>query len=163
MLGRGAAAASHDADAILDHAGNGLGVLGRVDVEDGVALVIHMRQAGICLHEHGLIGNVEHALGKGAQIGGALAAVDAHNVCSQGIERDGGDFGARAQERAAVFLEGHGGKDRKVGVFLSGKDGGLGLGKVGHGLDDKQVDARLDARLDLFLEQQVRLVKRHGA
>ena len=163
MFGRGAAASSHDADAILDHAGNGLGVLGRVDVKDGVALVVHMRQAGVCLHEHGLIGNVEHALGKGAQIGGTLAAVDAHNVCSQGVKGDGGDFRARAQKRATVLFEGHGGKDGQVGVLLGGKDSGLGLGEVGHGLDDKQVDACLDARLDLFLKQQVRLIKRHGA
>ena len=59
-----------------------MGVFGRSDVKDGVALIGYVRQAGICLYKHGLIGNVEHALCKGAQVGRPLTAVDAYDVCS---------------------------------------------------------------------------------
>ena len=82
VVGRGAAASSHNAYAVFDHFGDSMGVFGRSDVKDGVALIVYVRQAGISLYEHGLIGNVEHALCKGAQVGRPLTAVDAYDVCS---------------------------------------------------------------------------------
>ena len=41
VRGRGAAASADDAHAVLDHAGDGLGVFGCLDVKDGVAVIVH--------------------------------------------------------------------------------------------------------------------------
>ena len=41
VRGRGAAASADNAHAILDHAGDGLGVFGCLDVKDGVAVIVH--------------------------------------------------------------------------------------------------------------------------
>ena len=92
-----------------------------------------------------------------------MAAVDAQNVGADGVEGDGGDLGARAQEGATVFLKGHGGKDGQVGVLATGEDGGLDLGKVGHGLDNKEVHARGDARAHLLGKEVIGLVEAEGA
>ena len=82
VVGRGAAASSHNAYAVFDHFGDSVGIFGRVDVKDGIAFVVYVRQAGICLYEHGFVGNVEHAFCKGTQVGRPLTAVDAYDVCS---------------------------------------------------------------------------------
>lgn len=94
-----------------------------------------------------------------SELGRSLAAVDAQNVGADGVERDGGNLGTRAQERATVFLKGHGGKDGQVGVFAAGKDGGLDLGKVGHGLDNKEVHARIDAGAHFLGKEVIGLVE----
>ena len=163
MRRRGAAAAAHDAHAVLNHAGDGLGVFGCLDVKDGVAVVVHAGQSRVGLHHNGLVRNGEHASGEPSELGRSLAAVDAQNVGADGIERDGGNLGARAQEGAAVFLKGHGGKDGQVGILAAGEDGRLDLGKVGHGLDNKEVHARIDARVHLLGKEAVGLVEAEGA
>ena len=61
---RGAAATAHDAHAVLDHAGDGLGVFGGLDVKDGIAVVVHMGKSRVGLHHNGLIGNGEHTCGE---------------------------------------------------------------------------------------------------
>ena len=61
---RGAAAAAHDAHAVGDHAGDGLGVFGGLDIKDGVAVVVHMGESRVGLHHNGLIGNGEHTCGE---------------------------------------------------------------------------------------------------
>ena len=160
---RGAAATAHDAHAVLDHAGDGLGVLGCLDIKDGIAVIVHAGQSRIGLHHNGLVGDGEHARGEPSELGRALAAVDAQDVGADGVEGDGGDLGARAQEGAAVFLKGHGGKDGQVGVLAAGEDGRLDLGQVGHGLDNKEVDARSDAGAHLLGKEVVGLVKAEGA
>ena len=159
---RGAAAAAHDAHAVLNHAGDGLGVFGCLDVKDGIAVIVHAGQSRIGLHHNGLVGDGEHASGESSELGRALAAVDAQNVGADGVEGDGGDLGARAQEGAAVFLKGHGGKDGQVGVLAAGEDGRLDLGKVGHGLDNKEVHTRGDARAHLLGKEVVGLVEAEG-
>ena len=163
VRGRGAAATAHDAHAVLDHAGNGLGVFGGLDVKDGVAVVVHVGKSCIGLHHNGLVGNGEHTCGEPSELGRSLAAVDAQNVGADGIERDGGNLGTRAQEGATVFLKGHGGKDGQVGVLAAGEDGRLDLGKVGHGLDNKEVHARIDAGAHLLGKEIVGLVEAEGA
>ena len=163
VRGRGAAASAHDAHAVLDHAGDGFGVLGRLDVKDGVAVIVHAGQSRIGLHHDGLVGDGEHARGESSELGRTLAAVDAQDIGADGVERDGGDFGARAQEGAAVFLKGHGGKDGQVGVLAAGEDCRLDLGQVGHGLDNKEVNARSDAGAHLLGKEVVGLVKAEGA
>ena len=82
MVGRGAAASSHNAYAVFDHFGDSVGIFGCADVKDGIAFVVYVRQAGICLYEYRFVGNVEHAFCKGAQVGRPLTAVDAYDVCS---------------------------------------------------------------------------------
>ena len=74
---RGAAAAAHDAHAVGDHAGDGLGVFGGLDIKDGVAVVVHMGESCVGLHHDGFVGDGEHACGKTAELGRSLAAVDA--------------------------------------------------------------------------------------
>ena len=160
---RGSAATAHDAHAVGDHASDGLGVFGGLDVKDGVTVVVHVGESRVGLHHNGLVGNGEHACGEPSELGWSLAAVDAQNVGADGVERDGGDLGARAQEGAAVFLKGHGGKDGQVGVLAAGEDGRLDLGKVGHGLDNKEVHARIDAGAHLLGKEVVGLVKAEGA
>ena len=163
VRGRGAAASADDAHAILDHAGDGLGVFGCLDIKDGVAVIVHAGQSRIGLHHDGLVGDGEHTRGESAELGRALAAVDAQDVGADSVEGDGGDLGARAQEGAAVFLKSHGGKDRKVGVLAAGEDRRLDLGQVGHGLDNKEVNARSDAGAHLLGKEVVGLVKTEGA
>ena len=163
VRGCGAAASAHDAHAVFDHAGYGLGVFGGLDVEDGVAVIVHAGQSRIGLHHNGLVRNGEHTRGESSELGRALAAVDAQNVGADGVEGDGGDLGARAQEGASVFLEGHGGKDGQVGVLAAGEDGRLDLGKVGHGFDNKEVHARIDAGAHFLGKEVVGLVKAEGA
>ena len=163
VRGRGAAASADDAHAVLDHAGDGLSVFGCLDVEDGVAVIVHAGQSRVCLHHDGLVGDGEHARGESAELGRALAAVDAQDIGADGVERDGGDLGARAQEGAAVFLKGHGGKNGQVGVLAAGEDRRLDLGQVGHGLDNKEVDARSDAGAYFLGKEVVGLVKAEGA
>ena len=160
---RGAAAAAHDAHAVLNHAGDGLGVFGCMDIKDGIAVIVHAGQSRIGLHHNGLVGDGEHASGEPSELGRSLAAVDAQNVGADGIERDGGNLGTRAQEGATVFLKGHGGKDGQVGVLATGEDGSLDLGKVGHGLDNKEVHTRGDASAHLLGKEVVGLVKAEGA
>ena len=77
MRRRGAAAAAHDAHAVGDHAGDGLGVFGGLDIKDGVAVVVHMGESCVGLHHDGFVGDGEHACGKTAELGRSLAAVDA--------------------------------------------------------------------------------------
>ena len=91
-----------------------------------------------------------------------MAAVDAQNVGANGIERDGGNLGTRAQEGATVFLKGHGGKDGQVGVLAAGEDRRLDLGQVGHSLDNKEVDARGDAGAHFLGKEVVGLVEAQG-
>ena len=160
---RGAAAAAHDAHAVGNHAGDGLGVFGGLDIKDGVAVVVHAGQSRIGLHHNGLVGNGEHTCGESSELSRALAAVDAQNVGADGIERDGGNLGTRAQEGATVFLKGHGGKDGQVGVLAAGEDGRLDLGKVGHGLDNKEVHARGDAGTHFLGKEVIGLVEAEGA
>ena len=160
---RGAAAAAHDAYAVGNHTGDGHGVLGRLDIKDGVAVVVHAGQSCVGLHHNGLVRNGEHASGEPSELGRSLAAVDAQNVGADGIERDGGNLGTRAQEGATVFLKGHGGKDGQVGVLAAGEDGCLDLGKVGHGLDNKEVHARIDAGAHFLGKEVVGLVEAEGA
>ena len=157
--GRGTAASADDAHAVLDHAGDGLGVLGCLDIKDGVAVVVHAGESRVGLHHDGLVGNGEHACGEPSELGRSLAAVDAQNVGADSIERDGGHLGARTQERAAVFLEGHGGKDGQVGVLAAGEDGSLDLGQVGHSLDNKEVHARIDAGTHFLGKEVIGLVE----
>ena len=114
VRGRGTAASADDAHAVLDHAGDGLGVLGCLDIKDGIAVIVHVGQSRIGLHHNGLVGNGEHARSESSELGRSLAAVDAQNVGADGVKRDGGYLGARAQEGATVFLKGHGGKDGQV-------------------------------------------------
>ena len=163
VRGRGAAATAHDAHAILDHAGDGRGVLGRLDIKDGVAVVVHAGQSCVGLHHDGLVGNGEHACSESPELGRALAAVDAQDIGADGIEGDGGNLGTRAQEGATVFLKGHGGKDGQVGVLAAGEDGRLDLGKVGHGLDNKEVHARIDAGAHFLGKEVIGLVEAEGA
>ena len=160
---RGATASADDAHAVLDHTGNGLGVLGSLDVKDGIAVVVHAGQSRIGLHHNGLVGDGEHTRGESSELGRALAAVDAQDVGADGVERDGGHLGARAQEGAAVFLKGHGGKDGQVGILAAGEDGSLDLGKVSHGLDNKEVHARIDAGTHFLGKEVIGLVKAEGA
>ena len=92
-----------------------------------------------------------------------MTAVDAQDIGADGVEGDGGDLGARAQEGAAVFLKGHGGKDGQVGVLAAGEDRRLDLGQVGHGLDNKEVNARSDAGAHFLGKEVVGLVKAESA
>ncbi len=154
---------AHDAHAVLDHAGDGLGVLGCLDIKDGVAVVVHMGESRIGLHHNGFVGNGEHTCGESSELGRSLAAVDAQNVGADGIERDGGNLGTCAQEGAAVLLKGHGGKDGQVGVFAAGEDGRLDLGQVGHGFDNKEVHTRGDAGAHFLGKEVIGLVEAEGA
>ena len=163
MRRRGAAAAAHDAYAVLNHTGDGHGVLGRLDIKDGVAVVVHVGQSCVGLHHNGLVRNGEHASGESSELGRSLAAVDAQNVGADGIERDGGNLGTRAQEGATVFLKGHGGKDGQIGVLAAGEDGRLDLGQVGHGFDNKEVHARIDAGAHFLGKEVIGLVEAEGA
>ena len=160
---RGSAATAHDAHAVGDHAGDGLGVFGGLDIKDGVAVVVHMGESCIGLHHNGLVGNGEHTCGEFSELGRSLTAVDAQNVGTDGVERDGGDLGTRAQEGTAVFLKGHGGKDGQVGVLAAGEDRRLDLGQVGHGLDNKEVHARGDAGAHFLGKEVIGLVEAEGA
>ena len=160
---RGATAATHDAHAVLNHAGDGLGVFGCLDVKDGIAVIVHAGQSRVGLHHNGLVGDGEHTRGESSELGRALAAVDAQDVGADGVEGDGGHFGTRAQERATVFLKGHGGKDGQVGVLTAGEDGRLDLGKVGHGLDNKEVHARVDASAHFLGKEVIGLVEAESA
>ena len=162
VRGRGTAATAHDAHAVGDHAGDGLGVFGGLDIKDGVAVVVHAGQSSVGLHHDGLVRNGEHTRGESSELGRALAAVDAQNVGADGVEGDGGDLGARAQEGASVFLKGHGGKDGQVGILAAGEDCRLDLGKVGHSLDNKEVHTRGDARAHLLGKEVVGLVEAEG-
>ena len=74
---RGATAATHDAHAVLNHAGDGLGVFGCLDVKDGIAVIVHAGQSRIGLHHNGLVGDGEHTRGESSELGRSLAAVDA--------------------------------------------------------------------------------------
>ena len=163
VRGRGATAATHDAHAVLNHAGDGLGVFGCLDVKDGIAVIVHVGQSRIGLHHNGLVGDGEHACGEPSELGRSLAAVDTQNVGADGVERNGGHLGTRAQERATVFLKGHGGKDGQVGVLAAGEDGRLDLGKVGHGLNNKEVHARVDASAHFLGKEVIGLVEAQGA
>lgn len=163
MRRRGSAATAHDAHAVGDHAGDGLGVFGGLDIKDGVAVVVHMGESRVGLHHNGLVGNGEHTCGESSELGRSLAAVDAQNVGTDGVERDGGDLGTRAQEGTAVFLKGHGGKDGQVGVLAAGEDRRLDLGQVGHGLDNKEVHARGDAGAHFLGKEVIGLVEAEGA
>lgn len=163
MRRRGAAATAHDAHTVGDHAGDGLGVFGGLDIKDGVAVVVYMGESCISLHHNGLVGNGEHTCGESSELGRSLAAVDAQNVGTDGVERDGGHLGTRTQEGATVFLKGHGGKDGQVGVLAAGEDSRLDLGQVGHGLDNKEVHARIDACAHFLGKEVVGLVGAQGA
>ena len=122
-----------------------------------------MGESRVGLHHNGLVGNGEHTCGESSELGRSLAAVDAQNVGTDGVERDGGDLGTRAQEGTAVFLKGHGGKDGQVGVLAAGEDRRLDLGQVGHGLDNKEVHARGDAGAHFLGKEVIGLVEAEGA
>ena len=77
VRGRGTAASADDAHAVLDHTGDGLGVLGCLDIKDGIAVIVHAGQSRIGLHHNGLVRNGEHACGEPSELGRSLAAVDA--------------------------------------------------------------------------------------
>ncbi len=158
VIGGRAAATADDGYASVDHLGNGLAVLGRVDVIEGNA-VFHARKAGVRLDHDRALRPGKHALHERHQVLGAKRAVDAHDVGAEGRERHGGDLGRRTQERAAVLSERHGHEDRQVGVLAHGEKGRLGLGKIGHGLDDEQVGARLGGGTRLLRKELVRVVE----
>ena len=162
MRRRGAAATAHDAHAVLNHTGRRPRRTRRLDIKDGVAVVVHVGQSCVGLHHNGLVRNGEHASGESSELGRSLAAVDAQNVGVDSVERDGGDLGARSQEGTAVFLEGHGGKDGQVGVLAAGEDGCLDLGQVGHSLDNKEVHARIDAGTHFLGKEVISLVEAEG-
>ena len=159
---RGSAATAHDAHAVGDHAGDGLGVFGGLDVKDGVTVVVHVGESRVGLHHNGLVGNGEHACGEPSELGRSLAAVDAQDVGADGVERDSGNLGTRAQEGTAVLLKGHGGKDGQLGVLAAGKDRRLDLGKIRHGLDNKEVHTRVDASAHFLGKEVIGLVEAEG-
>ena len=121
-----------------------------------------MGQSCVGLHHNGLVRNGEHTCGEPSELGRALAAVDAQDVGADGVEGDGGDLGARAQEGATVFLKGHGGKDGQVRILAAGEDRRLDLGQVGHSLDNKEVHTRGDAGAHFLGKEVVGLVEAQG-
>ena len=161
VCGRGAAAATHDRDAQVKHLGHGLAVLGRMDVEDRLA-VHDARQARVGLDHHGALGPGNHALYQRQEVVGAQRAVDAHGIGAHRREGDRGHLGRGAQEGAAVLGKGHGHKDGQIGVLLHGEKGGLGLGQVCHGLDDKEIGAGRGCRARLAGKELVGVVEGQG-
>ena len=92
---RGSATAAHNAYAVLDHAVDGFGVFGGLDVKDGVTVVVHVGESCVGLHHNGLVRNGEHTYGESSELGRSLAAVNAQDVGADGVERDGGHLGTR--------------------------------------------------------------------
>ena len=89
----------------------------------------------------------------------AEAAVDARDV---GAERGGDvrDFVRRlAAHCAAVALERHLRDDRQVARLLHGEHRLAQLGEVGERLEDEQIDAALEQRLDLLAERRAHLLR----
>ena len=138
VLGSGSAAAANHGDACIEHARHRLRVLLWPHVVGGHA-IHHVRQTGVGLRHHGTGCPREHPLDERRHGRRAKAAVDSHDIRTQGGERDRSGLGRGAQERAAVLPKGHGHKRRQVGVLAHGEKRRLGLGQVGHGLDHKEV------------------------
>ena len=122
-----------------------------------------MRKPRVGLHHNRAAGPREHALDERSHVGGSKRAVDAHHVSAQRAEGNGSHLRRGAQEGAAVLVEGHGDKYRKVRVLLCRQQGRLGLGDVGHGLDDEQVGASSVGGANLLGKQLVGFIERKRA
>ena len=159
VVGRGAAAAADDRDAVaVDELAEG--VRERVGAlrEDRLAVRALVRDAGVrdALDRHRRV-LAEEADGV-AHVLGAGRAVQADHVDRERLERreHGGDVGAE-QHLAAVRQQGHGGLDRHGPAGLCERlarteDGGLDLEDVLRRLDEKQVRAAVDEPLRLLGE-----------
>ena len=157
-----AAAAAHNGDARLEHPGNRGDIrLGR-DVIDRAA-ALHARETGVSLHHDGAGRIGHHALHERDERRGPQTAVDAERVNPERRERDGGNLGRSAQERAAILCEGHRAEDGQIGVVFGGEHRGLRLGEVGHGLDDEEVCPGGIGSADLLGEELVGLIEGAGA
>ena len=162
IVGVRAAAAAHDRHAFVDHRRHGFDVFIGGHREHGFA-IDNARQAGIGLHHDGNRGRFEHFAHHRAQVVGAKRAIHAQNVNAKRRKHNGRDLGARAQERAAIFAEGHRGENGQIGVFFRSENGGLHLKKVGHGFNDEQIGPSRIGRTHLFGEQLIRFIEGHRA
>jgi hypothetical protein len=159
VLGRGAAAAADDAEAVAldevaEHVGERLG-LGR---EDRLAVRALVRDAGVgdaVDRLRGVLAEEAHGVAHVLRAGGA---VEADDVDVERLERGqrGADVGAE-QHLAAVGQQRDGGLDRHGAAgglerLAGAEHGGLDLEDVLRGLDDDQVDAALDEAAGLLLE-----------
>ena len=162
VIGRRAAAATHDRDARVEHALHGTAVPLGVDVVERDA-VLDVRQARVGLHHDGAARPRQHALGEGRHVLGTERAVDAHGVGAERRERDGGDLGRGAQEGPSVLVEGHGHEGGQVGVLEAGEKRRARLGEVGHRLDDEEVGTCGVRGADLLGKELVGVIKGKGA
>ncbi len=99
----------------------------------------------------------------GEHLGGAEAAIDPHSTNAESREDYGSNFRGRAQEGAAVLLEGHRDEDGQVRVLARRKDGCFRLEKIAHGLNGDEIASRLFCGDGLLGKDVICLVKRHGA
>ena len=74
-----------------------------------------------------------------------------------------GHFRRRAQKRAPILAEGHGGEHRQIAVFPSSQQRRLRLAQVGHGLDQHHIAAGGGNGAHLLGEQVVSLFEAHGS
>lgn len=124
--------------------------LGRYVVDGLVAF--HAGQAGVGLYQHRHAAVCGQRLREPQRFGRAKRAIHAHSVGSHGRKRCGGNLGRRAQEGAAVFLEGHGYENGQVGVLFCGKQRGACLGKIGKRFGQDYVAASFNGGVYLLGE-----------
>ena len=158
VLRRGAAAAAHDGDARVKHAGNCSGVLLGSHVIDGDA-TLHARQAGVCLRHHRAARPGEHPLHERRHVGRPERAVDAHGCRAERGERERRHLGRGAEEGPAVLLEGHRDEGGQARVLAHGQQRRLCLGEVCHGLDHEEVGTGGLGRADLPGKEIVGVLK----
>ena len=122
-----------------------------------------MRQARVRLHHDGPLGDGEHPLRQRGELRRAERAVDADDVRAEGAQGDRCDLGTRAEEGAAIGLEGHRGGDRQIAVLLGRENRRLGLEQIGHGLDHEQVGPGRRRSANLLREKAICLIEGHRA
>ena len=121
---------------------------------------IAVRKTRVRLDEDGHAAHRKQPLYEGEYLVGPEGAVDADDVGISG-RRDAETLHTAPRERPAALVEGHGTHHGKGAVLAGGESRRLELGKVGHGLDDD--DVGISSRLDLLLEDVVRLFEREVA
>ena len=164
VLRRGAAAAADDLDAGPEQAARVLRhVLGRAQIN--VAAFHAHGQTGVGHRAQRLGGVLHHALDGFERGLGADRAIEADGIHRPGVHLAGEGLGVGAAGQVAEIVDGHLRDHRHVaaGGFVRGHHGLAQFIEVAESLEDQQIDAGFEQRIDLFAEDGARFGEGGGA
>ena len=157
-----AAAAAHHARARLHDALHDGSELRGLHVVHGASLH-DVRQPGVRSHHHGAARAAHQLAGHRFQLRRPQRAVHAHHVRAQRRQHGRRHARGRAEERAPVLAERHGGEDGQVVEVLRRQHRRLRLAQIRHGLDEHDVAPGVHHRAHLLGEYLVGLLERQRA